>query len=92
MNLKLTSIVSRSSDPVWANMDNEVVMMSVQQSRYFGLDDIGSRIWLLMSEPISVTELHKHLMEEYEVDNKTCETDLLSLLGSLADQNLIEVN
>jgi len=92
MNLNLKSIVSRSSAPVWAHIDDEVVMMSLKQNGYFGLDDIGSRVWFLISEPITIAELHTHLMEEYEVDAKTCETDLLNLLNSLAEQNLIEVN
>ena len=67
-------------------------MMSLAQDGYFGLDDIGSRVWVLISEPITIADLHTQLMEEYEVDAKTCETDLLNLLGFMAAQNLIEVN
>ena len=36
------TVVSRSPSVLTAEVDGEVVMMSIEQGRYFGLDDIGS--------------------------------------------------
>jgi hypothetical protein len=38
-----------------------------------------------------VAELRDLLLEEYEVDQKRCETDLLALLGTMRDEGLIVV-
>jgi hypothetical protein len=39
-----TAIVSRGSSVSTAQVDGEIVMMSIEQGHYFGLDKIGSDI------------------------------------------------
>ena len=39
-----TTMISRSPAVLTAEADGEIVMMSIEQGRYFGLDDIGSDI------------------------------------------------
>jgi hypothetical protein len=36
------TIVSRSPSVLTAEVDGEIVIMSIEQGRYFGLNDIGS--------------------------------------------------
>jgi hypothetical protein len=38
------AIVSRGSSVLTAQVDGEIVMMSIEQDHYFGLDQIGSDI------------------------------------------------
>jgi len=39
------TIILRNLSVLTAEVDGEIVMMSIEQGRYFGLDDIGSDIW-----------------------------------------------
>jgi hypothetical protein len=91
VSINLKSIVVQSNDQVSAKIDEEAVMMSIEQGKYYGLDEIGTRIWKLLEQPQSVSEILKTLMKEYEVDNETCEKDVLNLLNGLFKEKLISV-
>lgn len=91
MNIQLSNIVSQSEQQVSTEIDGETVMMSVEQGMYYGLDVIGSRIWQLLENPISVSEMLEKLLYEYEDKENTCEQDLLVLLDDLYKQELIHV-
>jgi hypothetical protein len=56
------TIVSRGPSVLTAEVDGEIVMMSIKQGRYFGLDDIGSDIWkrAISGSGLSVTARTKY--------------------------------
>lgn len=56
-------------------------MMSIENGEYYGLDDIGSRIW----------ELIDTLLERFDVDRETCERDVLKFLNELDEDKILEV-
>jgi hypothetical protein len=86
----LNSIVVQGREQVSAEVDGEVVMMSVAQGNYYGLAGIGGRIWELIAEPRRVSEVCQALVAEYRVDRATCEADALRFLNDMADHGLIE--
>lgn len=90
MTLQLATVLRRSDDPVTADVDGEVVMMSLSQGSYYGLDAVGSRIWDLLTTPQPVVELLSQLQAEYEVDANTCQRDTLLFLAELEQQGLVE--
>lgn len=83
--------IKRGEDLVQAEVEGEIVMMSISKGHYFGLDDIGSRIWQLIEEPQPVEELCKALRREYDVEAKTCEEDVLYLLNKMHEKELIQL-
>lgn len=91
MELSLETKVRRSSEPLQAGLDGEVVMMSVEKGSYYGLDPVGSRIWELLEEPKTVSEVVDELLEVYEVDPEVCMRDTVAFLESLIDEELAEV-
>ncbi len=88
--LSLDSRIQRSSEPMQAELDNELVMMSVERGSYYGLDPVGSKIWELLEEPMTVRELIDKLLEIYEVDPATCEKETLEFLASMEKEQLLE--
>lgn len=91
MSVDLNSVVVQGKDQVCAEVDGEVVMMSVQKGNYYGLDNVGGRVWDLIAEPRRVSEVVDALLAEYHVDQATCAADLLRFLGELENQGLIEI-
>ena len=89
MKITLKSKVQRNPEMVSGNMDGEIVMLSVQRGEYFGLDKVGSRIWELIEHPILVIRLKSVLLEEYEVEESTCEKDLIEFLEDLEKKGLL---
>lgn len=79
----------RSEEPLTAVVDGETVMFAPDQSAYFGLDEIGTRVWHLLGEPRSIDELCAILREDYDVDPETCRADVRALVDELREAGLV---
>jgi len=71
--------------------DGETVMMNESLENYFGLDEIGTRIWQLLKEQLSLTELCQKLTEEYDVEPKQCLADITPFIEELLKDNMLVV-
>ena len=91
MPMTLESTVTQSQDQVTADIDGQLVMMSIEKGEYFGLDEVGTRIWDLIEQPRSVDQLCSRLQEEFEIDNETCEKHVLGFLDNLSQLGLVDV-
>jgi hypothetical protein len=67
-----------------------VVILDVERGAYYGLEEVGARVWALLQEPRMVSEVRDAIVAEFEVSKETCEQDLLAFLGHLADTGLID--
>lgn len=86
-----STVVVRDDEPVAVEVDRTVVMMSLAQGMYFGLEGAGPRIWALLGEPRSVSQLCAELAREFEVDPETCLADVCEFLEELARAHLIRI-
>ncbi len=89
MSIELKSIVRRVEDHISAEVDNELVVLSVEQGKYFGFDDIAQSIWAQLKEPMSVDSLCKDLASQFEGSPATIEADVIGLLNELCSVGLI---
>jgi hypothetical protein len=89
--IELSTIVVRSDDPLSADVGGEIVLMSMERGKYYDLDTISSDIWRRLSQPVRVAELCGTLVEEYDGESATIETDVLALLRQFSDLGLIQV-
>ena len=85
------SIVARGEDLLVSEVDGDVVMMSVEQGVYSGLNTIGSAIWRLLEHPKCVSDLCDRLMERYDVDRHRCEQDVIGFLNDLVSNDTIRI-
>jgi hypothetical protein len=69
----------------------EMVLLDVEAGTYFGLNEVGTRVWALLAEGVSFSELEVRMLAEFEVDRPTLAADLHGLLRDLAEQGLIDV-
>jgi hypothetical protein len=72
-----------------ATGQDEAVMMSINAGRYYGLNAVASRIWELLETPQNVPELCRQILEEFEVDAPTCETEVRRFIGELLDNGIV---
>ena len=80
----------RDNSPITADMDGEVVMMSLERDNYYGLGETGSRIWALLATPHTLEQLCAALSEVYLVDTLTCQKDIQPFLSQLLQEKLIK--
>ena len=90
-NINRDTIVVFGRDQVASDLAGETVLLSLKTARYYGLADVGARIWALVQEPIPVSAICETIAREYDVAPERCEADVLHFLEELSSQGLIEV-
>ncbi len=85
------STVVVAENQVSSDLGKEVAILDLGAGMYYGLNEVGARIWELVQEPRTVEEIQAVILDEYEVDPASGKRDVLALLQQLADNRLVEV-
>ena len=84
------TIVRRGSDQLSCDLDGEVAILQVATGQYYGLNEVGAHVWQLLEQAVCVREIHRALLEEFDVESDRCRADLEVLLSEMADSGLVE--
>jgi hypothetical protein len=84
------TVVARA-DLLSSEFGEELILLNLRDGIYYGLDQVGTRIWELIKRPVTVSRIRDTIVSEYEVDPARCERDLRELLADLQRKGLIEV-
>ncbi len=68
---------------------DRTVLLDPVRGEYFGLDEVGTRIWELLPEHPTAAALADRLFEEYDAPRERLEADAAALLGELAGHGLV---
>lgn len=90
--INLETVINKNLEIDDTDLDGEKVMMNLDKGEYFMMNEVGSRIWEIISEPINVKEIISTLRNEYEVDEETCKDTVIEFLGRLNHADLISIN
>jgi hypothetical protein len=85
------SIVKVAGEQVSCDLAGEVVILSLQSGQYFGLNEVGARVWNLIQEPKTVDAVIQAVLKEYDVSLDQLERDLFTLLEQMITNKLIAV-
>ena len=83
------TLVVANPDAMSSSVGIETVILHFTAGTYFGLDEVGTRVWQLVQHRRSVREILDTLLAEYDVDEERCSRAVHSLLASLAEHGLI---
>jgi len=83
------TLLQRNPDLVAADLDGELVMMSAEAGRYYGISGVGSRAFELLSSPISVDKLVDIITTEYDVTPAECRRDMRAFVEALLKNGLV---
>jgi hypothetical protein len=81
--------VTISHEVLFQELDGEAVLLDLASESYFGLDDVGTRIWQLLQDHGSLRKVFDVMLSEYDVEPERLEQDLLKHIGELADAGLV---
>ena len=70
---------------------DEVIILGLDDSMYYGLSGTGARIWELLQAPRTIADIVTTIAEEFEVDRGRVEADLDVLLDELQSRGLIAI-
>lgn len=90
-NLTLNSQVKRKESIFSSQADNEAVMLSIEQGKYFGTNPVGTEIWSFIEQSRSVHDIIAHLRNQYDVSEAQCESEVLNFLTQMQEHELIDV-
>jgi len=79
------------ADVLVQELQGESVLLNVQNGRYFGLDEVGTRMWAALTTAESLQAARDALLAEYDVDAERLEQDLRGLVEKLVEHGLVEV-
>ncbi len=71
------------------DLGDESVLLELESGRYYGLDEVGTRMWSLLVEHGSASAAERVLLEEYDVDVERLRGDLDRFVDSLESESLV---
>ena len=90
-NLTDNTLLVRNPDLIGADMDGEMVMMSINKGAYYGINNIGSRIWNLLENEMTALEIINNICDTYEVEIKQAHKDTMAFLNNLLEHDLVMI-
>lgn len=85
-----TGRLAISGDVLMREVDGEAVLLNLATEAYFGLDEVGTRMWYALTEGGSLDVAFERLAAEFEVEPARLEADLRGLLQRLLSLGLVE--
>jgi len=72
-------------------LDGEAVLLHLGSGMYFGMNEVATRAWELVTKGVTYGALVKQLIEEFEVDEATLRADMERFVGALVEKKLVTV-
>ena len=91
MSISFAERLILPQDVLISNVQSESVLLNLNSERYFGLDEVGTRMLSVLTTSNSIQTAYEALLEEYDVENEALRRDLADLIDRLVDQGLLEV-
>jgi hypothetical protein len=92
INIPFTARVSVPEGVLIRNLEGESVVLNLKTEMYFGLDEVGTRMWTLLSDAGNVQAAYDSLAAEYDVEPAQLRTDIERLIGELVEHGLLTVS
>jgi hypothetical protein len=89
MEIGKNECFSIPEDVLFQDVNDEVVLLDLASEHYFGLDEVGARVWMLLKEQKTSGQIVEELLQEYDVDRADLEGDIHELLTQLLEAGLI---
>ena len=89
--MNLSNHVTVPAQVMARTVGNETVILDLASGTYYGLDPVGARMWQLMTEGQTLAQLCTQMLDEYEVSQEDIERDVLALVQTLLDKQLVSL-
>ena len=85
----MKAVYSRNSKTISGRLHDELVMMDLEQGKYFSLNPVATRVWDLLEKPMDSAEICSVLMDEYDVNTEQCVIEVEELLEEMEKLGLV---
>ncbi len=91
MKFQTTDCFKVSAEVLSQEVNGETVLLDLEGESYFGLNEVGTRIWQLLKSECSAGEMMSTLGDEYELSRDQLEGDVGELLAKLSEAGLVSL-
>lgn len=71
-------------------IQGETVLLNMETGDYFSLNPVGNEIYKCISQGMDITGISEYIVATYDIDSKTAENDVISLVNDLKSNGIIE--
>jgi len=92
MPIPFESRLRVSDDVLLSEFDGESVLLNLRTETYFGLNEVGTRMWAAVTTAGRIEDAFKELSEEYDVESERLRGDLTAIVDELLEAGLLEID
>ena len=74
------------------DLGDEIVLLDLAGGVYFGLNEVGAKVWSGLERNLPMNEICTSLIDEYSVERSVIEADVDELIKKLLEKELITVS
>ena len=72
-----------------AELGDELVALDADNGHCFGFNGVAAWVWRRLADPATFEQLRAGLLDEYDVSDEQCTSELQALLDDLVERGLI---
>ncbi len=89
--IPFSSRVVASDQVMFRELDGEAVILNLNDDSYYGLDEVGTRLWQLLISSESLEAVCQTMLNEYDVPDDTLRRDIEEFVRQLLSRRMIEL-
>jgi Coenzyme PQQ synthesis protein D (PqqD) len=90
--IDLTMRIAVPESVLFRDLDGEAVLLETGSGRYYGLNEVGTRMWSLLHLHGKLGAVCRALLAEYDVPEDRLREDLEQFVETLAARGLVRKN
>lgn len=89
--MKLSDKITIPAQVLARAVGDEIVILDLAGGTYYGLDEVGARIWQLLSQGLALGSACDSVFNEYAVARDMLEQDAVRLVEDLIAKGLVQL-
>lgn len=91
LSLPMSTTVIASKQQISCDVADEIVLLSVEDGQYYGLNPVGASIWRLIQSPTTLDDVRDGLLAEYDdVSDETCTAEVVTFMTNMLALGLVQ--
>ena len=87
--LNSDTTLAQGTDHVETAVGDQIMMMHIENGKYYALEGTARRIWELLEQPKTLNDVVSDLVGEYEIDSEECRADVSVFVRDLMENGLV---
>ena len=79
-----------SDGQITSQLGDESIILELNEGIYYGLDQIGTRVWELLQAPRSIRQICEAIRQDYDVSTDACIEAVAALVADLEARTLVK--